>query len=814
MIAYLVSAALVVGASFVVGGAVQVLCGRRASDPLSGAVGLAALLVAAGLVRDIGGGEAFIAVVLIGLVLTAATTVVALGPAPARERAAALPLGPGVLTGALAFFAAAVPFIAAGAVGILGVGLVNDDMASHLLLADWIREGFEPEPVLVGQGYPLGPHALVAAIAWLLDASTVKVFAGFNSSLTVLLAIGAFGLLRGLPTPARVVASVLVSVPYLAAAYLAQEAFKEPAMGLFVLAFAVAVARPLSEGQAAAGRYVPAAVIAGGTLFVYSFPGLVWLGLTAAVWIAISVVGGVRAGREIGSQVRAAALPVGLAAGVFAALVLADVGRLIDFADFRALDPDRANEGGLGNLRGHISPLEAFGVWPSGEFRLAAGASGLPALVFYAGGLLGLAAFGLGLARWTRRHGPALLAALAAAAVVYLAARGLGTVYTSAKALAVAAPTIALVTFGGLLTPRDGRSGEGSGAAAGRRAPLALALLAALYALAAAGSTLLVLRQAPVGPTTHADELAQIRPVVQGQRLLFLGRDNFVLWELRGSEPYTHVRNYYDPYFVEPNFDIEQVGSKFDFDSVDARTLARFPFVLTTRASYASGPPPGYRPEVVTDSYVLWRAGESPGERRPAEVGPEPGAEVGCESPLRLEGETGNRIATVFAERPVLAPASSWSPDAEPRSGSASTIEIELGAGSWDLSLAYDATRPLTLSAPGFEQTIPANLDYRGVSPYWPAGRIVLDEPATVTITADVADPPLAGRLLGAESVAHLGALAATRTGEVDDPLVAPGPGAASQAETPGDLCSRGGSEYVDWTAPLSATPQVLGSGR
>ena len=65
----------------------------------------------------------------------------------------------------LAGLAASIPFIAAGHVGILGVGLVNDDMASHLLLADWIAERFHPEPVLVDQGYLLGPHALVMGSA-------------------------------------------------------------------------------------------------------------------------------------------------------------------------------------------------------------------------------------------------------------------------------------------------------------------------------------------------------------------------------------------------------------------------------------------------------------------------------------------------------------------------------------------------------------------------------------------------------------------------------------------------------------------------
>ncbi len=72
------------------------------------------------------------------------------------------------------------------------------------------------------------------------------------------------------------------------------------------------------------------------------------------------------------------------------------------------------------------------------------------------------------------------------------------------------------------------------------------------------------------------DELAEIRPLVQGEKLLFLGRDDFVLYELRGSKPFTHVRNFYDPYFVEPNFDLLNVGAKFDFDSVtreDARQV-------------------------------------------------------------------------------------------------------------------------------------------------------------------------------------------------------------------------------------------------
>ncbi len=83
----------------------------------------------------------------------------------------------------------------------------------------------------------------------------------------------------------------------------------------------------------------------------------------------------------------------------------------------------------------------------------------------------------------------------------------------------------------------------------------------------------------------------------------------------------------------------------------------------------------------------------------------------------------------------------------------------------------------LTDDAARLDATLPANLDYRGTAPFWPAGRIEIAGGAPVQITARVQSPPLAGRLLGAHSVVHLGSLAAT------------------SAEPPGDGCHG----YVDW---------------
>jgi hypothetical protein len=188
---------------------------------------------------------------------------------------------------------------------------------------------------------------------------------------------------------------------------------------------------------------------------------------------------------------------------------------------------------------------------------------------------------------------------------------------------------------------------------------------------------------------------------------------------------------------------------------VTAETLAGFPYVITTNATYASGPPPGYESVKRTADYTLWRKGLAPIGREPAEAGAEPGRIGGC-PPGRPSD-----VAS-FAAEPVVG---TWS-QLTVESGESATAELDLPDGTWSLSLQYDATRPITLSAAGFEHTLPGNLDYRGTAPFWPAGTLeVADE--TVELQLTVEDPPVAGRLLGAHSVAHLGAIAAVRT---DDP--------------------------------------------
>ena len=97
-------------------------------------------------------------------------------------------------------------------------------------------------------GYPSGPQSVAAVAAEATNASLLEAFNGLLVAIPVLTALAALAALDWLPAGRRVVAASLAGLPYLAASFLAQSAFKETAMALLVLAFAVALGelgRPL-----------------------------------------------------------------------------------------------------------------------------------------------------------------------------------------------------------------------------------------------------------------------------------------------------------------------------------------------------------------------------------------------------------------------------------------------------------------------------------------------------------------------------------------------------------------------------------------
>jgi hypothetical protein len=578
----------VCGASLVIGQAAISLCGVRQWSWLSPPVGLALVCaVAWATVRMPGDGlVAAIAIPLMAIV----AAVYLRGEIEGGGEA----LRGGLPVALAALLAASMPFVVEGHFGILGTGF-NPDMSQHLLATDRLAGGAGSQ--LLHQGYPLGPHAVVVALNKGLGIGLVQGFSGLTIAVAVLAPLTALAAFADQPPLRRMAAALLVGLPYLVASYFAQGAFKETIQALLVLAFVLALRESTRAWHDLPLRFVPAALLAIGSIYVYSFPGLIWLAAILLVWLAF----------ERSLPLR----PLLLALIVFLVGALPELGRMIDFKQFETFDPSGP---GLGNLFGQVSPFTALGIWPSGDFRVAAGDGAVPALAYYLGAAFATLLLVHGLVAAVRRHEGAILAGVAVVAFVYVAARLGGTPYTSAKALEIASPVLTLAILlplnwrgaspagGGVggTSPEEASATAGVGGSPAPTGPAAAAL--ALYLLAAGACSLLAFANAPVGPTSYSPALTGLRPLLADSSTLVLAPDSlladeqgerYIAWELRGG------RVCVEPASVAGG--VPPTGIRFFVTSASPR---RAPFGQLRRLRQA-GP------------YTVW-------ERREAVVGPGP----------------------------------------------------------------------------------------------------------------------------------------------------------------------------------------------
>lgn len=517
MIGTYAAVAAVCLSSLAIGQAVVLLCGGRRWSWPAPAVGLALVCaVCWGTVRLPGHGV--VSAVLV-LVLTAAAVAYLWDRVEGAGEAFAV----GWPVALVALLATALPFAAEGHFGILGTSF-NPDMSQHLLTADRLAEGHSSQ--LLNQGYPLGPHSIVVALNKGLGIGLVQGFSGLTLAVAILACLTALAAFAELPFLPRTAGALVVGLAYVVASYVAQGAFKETMQALFFLGFVLALREASRSWPDLPLRFVPAALIAVGSVYTYSFPGLIWLGGAAVIWIVIEA--------RKGLPLRA----LGLALLAFFVLVAPEIGRMVEFHSFETFDP---NGPGLGNLFGQISPFEALGIWPSGDFRLAPGDGAVPAPAYYLGFAFALVLLAYGVVQLWRRREIAILGGLGAAVAAYAAARVGGTPYTAAKAIEIGAPLVALA----ILEPLLNRAVVLMPAIRAKGTPQRMVpIAAALFVLGAGVCSLLALANAPVGPTTYSAKLSDYRRVVgEGATLVvaspqLLGEEHggpFLSWELRGG---------------------------------------------------------------------------------------------------------------------------------------------------------------------------------------------------------------------------------------------------------------------------------------
>ena len=749
MIGTYASAALICAASLLVGRAVLTVAGRRSWSWLEPAVGFGAILTVTGLLARAPGHGTGASLGALALVLVAAFVVF-------RERYEA----PGALRAGLPVALAialvlSIPFAVSGHWGLLGVGF-NNDLGLHLAWAEWLRSGFGPAPE---PGYPMGPHGLAVATAAAPGINLAQAFLGEIVAIGVLTGLTALGLLGDLRPGRRTLAAALVALPYLAASYFAQGAFKETAEALFVLAFTLFLLTPAALPSGGRDRLraalAPLALL-GGIFFSYSFAGIAW---PVAIFVLWSLtLPGVRRALRPKALLRLLLRPL----TIIGILVLAGLGVLALIGPFGF--GSAFNQVAGSNTYGPVSPIETLGVWWTSNYRLdAVGAAVLPGLT----GAIAVAALLVGVAWWVERREPTVPLALGACALLYLLSLPFSGDYSQAKALMIAAPLAMLVAAKPLIWefPRLRPEG-GSGLLR-----LGWAVLAVAFVGGAIYSSLLVLRDAPVAPAGHGGELQAFVPIVRGEPVLYAGQDRFAAYELLGADTHVPLVEFPDE-AVSPSpekpFDTGDAYSPIDFDSFSEKTLDAFPFMVTGRAAWNSKAPPNFKRVAATPSYVLWeRTGPTPEDRHVLLEGVEAGAFADCDSPeIRvLLGNPGR--ASLFPDA-VLGPKSAWDEGNVLGAGSETSQTLELPAGAWNLSLQYFSPVDLTISAPGFEENLIAALD--GQRPntislanngqFWPAGRYQSAGGAT-EFTIATADATAIQDLTGWDGKAYIGELVA-----------------------------------------------------
>jgi hypothetical protein len=737
-------AALLFGASAIIGQAIFVLAGRTRWSWLATAVGLASLVVLSAIaIRLPGRGVTSTVVCAVALLLAVVVVWRRAGVGWPWRAAAVL---------ALPVLGASVPFLANGRVGVLGVGLDND-MSVHLLWAESLRSASNEALYAIQNGYPVGPHSLAGTLASSAGIRPDYAFTAVTLVVVPITALTAAGALPRVATWRKALIGLLASLAYLAAAYYVQGSFKETMMALFLLAF-VLVLREL-RGDGARSRSmggwaragIPAGLLAAASFYTYSYLALAWLGGFLAVWLAAELL--VPPSPLLSRTLRRSWLAGAgaVACGGVATCVVVTLPGIDRLLNYLHAVGSSAGGGGiptssLGNLPGPLSPYEGLGAWLSPSYFYA------PTETFHTGELGGLALailiFGV---LWAlRRRDFALPAAVLICTAIYEYSRAHQSPYVTAKALVIAAPLVMVVGGRALLSGREDAWATNPGSVVRLCAGLA-------FAFVALHSSLLVLRSEPVGSTAQTTELGELRPIVGREPTLFLGNDDFAGWELREVHlAYPSITAFPSPLHVSLSSKPYSYGDPFDFDSVDSAQLDDFTYVITTNTPYASQPPANFHLVKTLALYQLWkRSGPTP-PRLSLDPGEAPGAVLDCRTPQGHRLSRSSGVAAIM-ETPVLSgDIGALGPN------SSATALLRLPRGTWDLSLEYTSAESLKLAAAGGRWELAANTARPG--PYFYFGTVYNDGKKPLQVQIYETHP---SRFTAPLDTASISNLAATR---------------------------------------------------
>ena len=321
----------------------------------------------------------FAVVILAGefATLTGATAELA-APFAAGLAVAGLLLGPirrprldlWALAAAVSVFAVfAAPVVLSGEATFAGY-IKLDDTATYFAMTDRVMEhgrdlaGLPPSTyeatlaTTLAIGYPTGVLMPIGIGHQLLDYDLAWLFQPHIAFLAAMLVLSLYALLSPLvpSRPLRAFAVFVAAQPAILFGYSLWGGLKEVA-GAWLLAMLAVLVPWTLEPRASVRAVLPLAVVCSALVCVLSLPAAAWL--VPALVVAVVLI--VR--RPVTS------LPIKLGAFAAAAAVLA-VPAIVAAVDWLPKVGGFRSESELANLFGPLSELQAFGIWPAGDFRV------------------------------------------------------------------------------------------------------------------------------------------------------------------------------------------------------------------------------------------------------------------------------------------------------------------------------------------------------------------------------------------------------------------------------------------------------------
>jgi hypothetical protein len=569
--------------------------------------------------------------------------------------------------GVFAVFAA--PVVLSGEATFAGYAKL-DDTAAWFGVTDRVMEhgrsltGLAPSSYhavldeYIGTGYPVGAFVPLGVGRELVGQDIAWIFQPYLAFIAAMLALSLYAIAARF-TERRWAAALLAFVGGQAAllfGYSLWGGVKEVAAAAIlalVAATAPFAAEPGTDGAASAGtrggggggggapvdaprRLVPFAMAGGAMLGILSLGGIVWLLPPAAglVVVALRRRGSAFALRHAGW--------FGLLAAAFAFPAIV--------ANNAFIEPARSaltSQQELGKLYHSLSPLQIFGVWPTGDFRRSPDALGITdAIVALAagGGVISIV--------WAwRRRAFELLAYIASATIGCIVVTALGSPWVDGKAFAIVSPAFA---FAGLC--------GAWGLLSGRRRPLAaLAAIAGVaIAVGVVWSNVLAYHGVNLAPRDRLAELAKIGNEIKGQgpTLLVEYEPYATRHFLRDALPEAPL----DVHEREINFLALPIGSLYlDIDGIQAASVLPFRTIVLPRSPIMSRPPAPYQLVRRSRFYEIWRRSarlEAPIVAQLPLRGPlTPASVPQCGEILKIAGFVGGagQLVAARAETPTFA---------------------------------------------------------------------------------------------------------------------------------------------------------------